>query len=391
MHRARAEIERYGLRLTQRTTPGVDFSWHIGGTQSAFPLVGDEFYELERVWYELIAASRRVDPDRSLDEQHLSNLDISVAEFLDSLRMATRTRRFFETWARLGSGALSDEWSALQLLAWIAALDYSVLGYYADVSQYLEFGTRSLLDAMVADGGFDVELSTPVVSVRDVGGEVIVGTAAGGEYRAGDVVVTVPVNVWDSINFGGALTDARANLARERHPGRMQKVWIHARGVAPNAVALGDATTFLFLSAEYVIDDGVLLVGFVSPPSSVDLQDRRSVSDAVHEIFPGAEVVAVESHDWSSDPWARGSWMVPRPGWLSARWSEVQTPAGRVHFAGSDIATRWVGWIDGAIETASRAAAAILAPMDESRTRLLARGHSFRHVSVNSGAKEVAQ
>jgi monoamine oxidase len=199
-----------------------------------------------------------------------------------------------------------------------------------------------------------------VAGIRDTGAEVVVGTAAGTEIRAGVVVVAVPVNLWSAIEFEPELTGAKLDLAAEGHPGRMQKVWVHARGVPANVVALGADTGFLWLSAEYELPDGVLLVGFASPPHGVDSGQEATVKTAVGELLPDAEVVAIDSHDWAADPWSRGTWMVPRPGRLSTSWSEVQASQGRIAFAGADIATRWVGWIDGAIESGARAVRQLL-------------------------------
>ncbi|MEV1145059.1 FAD-dependent oxidoreductase, partial [Micromonospora sp. NPDC049799] len=39
---------------------------------------------------------------------------------------------------------------------------------------------------------------------------------------------------------------------------------------------------------------------------------------------------------------------------------ELRRPVGRVHWAGTETATRWAGYLDGAIEAGERAAAEIL-------------------------------
>jgi len=363
MRCARAEVERYGLRLTRRDGAAPVFRWSLGdGLVPGFPLAGEELYELERAWFELILRARRIDPDRPLDGQSLADLDVSVAALLHGLGLSTRVRAFLDIWARLGSGCTSEEWSGLQLLAWIAALDWSVLGYFAEVSEVIETGTASLLEAIVADADVEIRLSEPVAAIRDAGDEVVVRLVDGGELRAGAAVVAVPVNLWSSIDFGPPLAGARLELAAAGHPGRMQKVWVHARGAPANLVALGSETGFVWLSAEYPVGgDEQLLVGFASPPSGVDPADADAVGDAVRALAPEADVIGVASHDWSADPWSRGTWMVPRSSWLSRSWSEVQAPVGRLAFAGADIATRWVGWIDGAVESGHRATADVLA------------------------------
>jgi monoamine oxidase len=59
----------------------------------------------------------------------------------------------------------------------------------------------------------------------------------------------------------------------------------------------------------------------------------------------------VTGHDWTSDEFSRQTWANLRPGQLTAV-PELQRPEGNIHLAGSDYATGWLGYIDGAIETA---------------------------------------
>ena len=39
--------------------------------------------------------------------------------------------------------------------------------------------------------------------------------------------------------------------------------------------------------------------------------------------------------------------------------SALREPVGRIHFAGTETATRWMGYFDGAVEAGERAAAAV--------------------------------
>jgi monoamine oxidase len=50
--------------------------------------------------------------------------------------------------------------------------------------------------------------------------------------------------------------------------------------------------------------------------------------------------------------------MAYRPGQVMAHSAGIQQPQGRIAFAGSDLASGWAGWIDGAIESGHRAAQA---------------------------------
>jgi monoamine oxidase len=60
------------------------------------------------------------------------------------------------------------------------------------------------------------------------------------------------------------------------------------------------------------------------------------------------------------------------PGGWTSHGSALREPVGRIHWAGSETATRWIGFMDGAVSAGRRAAAEVLARLGEER--LLASG-----------------
>ena len=69
---------------------------------------------------------------------------------------------------------------------------------------------------------------------------------------------------------------------------------------------------------------------------------------------------AGESAAWAQEPFSGGAWCCFAPGQVTAYWRALRTPAGRVHFAGEQ-ASRFVGYMEGAIRSGENAAAAIAA------------------------------
>ena len=80
-------------------------------------------------------------------------------------------------------------------------------------------------------------------------------------------------------------------------------------------------------------------------------------------VLTGLEVVEVTGHDWMKDPLSRTTWMTHRPGQLTRDLTGLQQPAGVVHFASSDNASLWGGFIDGAIESGLREARRVAAEL----------------------------
>jgi monoamine oxidase len=352
-----AEMRRYGLRLADHGLAPGRFVWRFDGAITpGFPLAGEQLYELERVLYRIVEASHRIDVEQPRDTQDLSDLDVSVEAFLRAEPISDRTYEFLSAFGSLGSGAASDEWSALTALSLIAAFDHSAYAWFAAVVDKLEGGTQSLVDALAEDADPSLQTSATVTRITQDDGAVTVACADGCTYRAGAAIVAAPVNVWRDIAFDPPLSDAKATLAREGHPNRMGKVWVLADGVPEDAVGFGPGNDLLFLAPQYRVDDGVLMVGFSSPPALLDVTDAAAVGKAVRAYFPDAQITAVDAHDWVADPFSRGGWLTHRPGQASRLMSGVQRPDGRVCFAGADIANGWIGWIDGALESAHRAA-----------------------------------
>jgi monoamine oxidase len=113
-------------------------------------------------------------------------------------------------------------------------------------------------------------------------------------------------------------------------------------------------------------DGSKLLMAFGPDAERMAPDDEPAVRRAVGQLLPdGAEVVAVTGHDWRADEFSLGTWSVFRPGQLSGALAALQSPHGRVVFAGGDVANGWNGFIDGAIESglwATRSVTQLLEP-----------------------------
>lgn len=69
----------------------------------------------------------------------------------------------------------------------------------------------------------------------------------------------------------------------------------------------------------------------------------------------------VVSVDWRAEPWSRGCPVaVASPRALTSTGTTLREPVGRVHFAGTETATEWTGYLEGALECGERAAREVL-------------------------------
>ena len=111
------------------------------------------------------------------------------------------------------------------------------------------------------------------------------------------------------------------------------------------------------------------MVGFVIGKAAVDFGEltqsqRKALIQKEFSQFVGPQALtAIDyiEHVWDQEPWARGAYMgfMP-PGVMTTYGKYLRKPSGRIHWAGTETAREWAGYIDGAIESGDRVAAEVL-------------------------------
>jgi monoamine oxidase len=354
----KAELQRYSAPLIESPMPS-EFGWSLGGemSRSPNPIPLEEWLGFEQAIRAIDNAASRIRfGEEPLDQRGLEDLDVPFDSWLRGLDLQPKTRDFLMAWAGFYFGAPSSEVSGLNILSWVAGFENSAIAWYVAVSEKLAHGTESLIKALAEDSGADVRLSAPVAAVASNDDSVTVTTRDGQQYTAGAAVVTTPINTWHDLSITPSLNGAKTAMASERMAGHSTKIWALVRNVGGNFYGVGGDTKIKWLATEYSMPEGDLLVGFGNSPEQLDVNDSAAVTAAVHEFLPDAEVVSTDAHDWNQDEFSQGTWMAYRPGQVMRHASGLQRPEGRLTFAGSDLASGWVGWIDGAVESGHRAA-----------------------------------
>jgi monoamine oxidase len=91
---------------------------------------------------------------------------------------------------------------------------------------------------------------------------------------------------------------------------------------------------------------------------------RKAVIDNFVRYFgpKAAKPRAYVEHNWAEEVWTRGCYVgYTPPGVLTEFGEALRRPVGRIHWAGSETATVWNGYMDGAVSSGERAAAEVLA------------------------------
>lgn len=360
-HNIAREIKRYSLP-TVLSPAGQEFRVSLGGRSLARhdqPVPLDVRPDLDKALDHIVDQSRRVTFGSDLDSPDLHDLDIPFSELVAPFSDQLYVGEYLSMWAAFAFGCDPSEVSALQVLTWVAGYDNTT--WTLDDAPATKFaqGTASLVTALAEDGGADIGLSAPVASIVDAGDHIVVTTTGGDTHRARFAVLATPVNTWEDIELPVPAGSPKRRFAAEGLAGHAVKLHALVDNVPEFLMASGWGGPLCWVSEQANFDGGRLLVGIGEDDSAIDGTDRAQVQQAIRQFAPEATVRMCHSHNWSTDPYAKGTWTTYRPGQLSRYYSDFSIPHGRLYFAGSDLARGWAGFMDGAIESGAETAAAL--------------------------------
>lgn len=299
---------------------------------------------------------RPFDPFHS--DAYLRYDKLSAAEALEQLRLPQPEHDIVSGLASINGHTFARDIGYLDQLKWYALGAFDPMRLFENCARYrLAGGTRSLLDAMARDIRGEVRTGAPVAAVVKEGDRYSVTTATGESFVARAVIVAVPLNTLVNIRFEPGISPAKIAASRERITGSGIKFYAHLKNRHPVFSAQGpDQVPLTFLWTEYIDADSQIAVGFGPSPELLDIHDQEAVQRAVNVYLPDAEVIESVGYDWNLDPYSSSTWCMYRPMFFTRYLRELQQPEGNLYFAGSDIASGWRGFIDGAIETGARSA-----------------------------------
>lgn len=235
-------------------------------------------------------------------------------------------------------------------------------------------GSQRVSLAMAEALGDRVVLGQPVLSVLDSDEGPIVVRTPELEVRCGRVIVAMMPGDATRIRFTPALPAHRRGLnagwARlTRLP--IVKLSVAYESAFWRAAGLNGAMQSDRAPLQLVFDNSPegapigILSCFMSIAEAPEFADRvareRLVLDELARYFgPKArDAVAYVEKDWATDPWSTGCITPLGPGLLSTHGAALRRPTGRVHWAGTETAERWCGFMDGAVGSGRRVAAEV--------------------------------
>jgi monoamine oxidase len=227
--------------------------------------------------------------------------------------------------------------------------------------------------------GHRVVLECPVWALEQSSDGITLETARG-TFRGRYVIVATPPLLAGRIRYASGLPPRREQLMARMPMGSCIKYvatydrafWREA-GFSGEAFSDTGPTTTTFDDSSHdgsqpalvtFSDGAVARIWGDRPPE----ERRQAVLAELARFFgpQAAHPTGFIEKNWSEDPYSGGCYAgVMGPGVMTDFGSALRQPCGRIHWAGTETAIEWTGYIDGAIESGQRAAGEVAARLSE--------------------------
>lgn len=235
-------------------------------------------------------------------------------------------------------------------------------------------GSQQIPLRLAAQLGDIVALNAPVRAITQTATSVTLSTDRG-PVTAGQVIVAVPPPLVNGIDFSPLLPLQRQQLMQRMPMGALMKCdavydrpfW-RAAGLSGMGVTDSEPVRVTFDNSPPDASVGVLMA-FVGGATLRDwstrsfAERRAGVLQAFSTIVGPQALNAIDyvEHDWSRERWSQGGPIaIAGVGTIVSCGPAIRTPFGRVHWAGTETATYWSGYMDGAARAGERAASEVL-------------------------------
>jgi monoamine oxidase len=339
-----------------------------------------------RVLWDVFVARRRIDrlaravgAEEPWAAEKAAELDgESLAEWCERNVGAPIARELIGLAGRTVWGAWPGELSMLHVAFYVGSaggFDRLIDTEGGAQQDRLDGGAQKLPLGLAQRLGERVLRGVPVRQIEQRDGAVRV-EAAGVEVEAERAIVALPPALAARIDFAPRLAERRRLLGERLRPGALTKCMaLYAEpfwrtdGLSGESVTDAGPVTLTFDSSPRDGSAGVLL-GFVGGPEARQLatleraERRAAVLGCLARLFGprASQPLEYAEQAWAQEEWSAGG---PTSNFSPGGWTEcgpaLREPAGNVHWAGTETATVWSGYMEGALQAGERVAAEILA------------------------------
>ncbi|WP_284642968.1 flavin monoamine oxidase family protein [Paenibacillus silviterrae] len=371
-------LQQFHIPTTPTYTDGKTFYELLGRRKAArsgiHPLPLPSLFDFYRMQKRLEQLSGHIDNCAPWSSKQASSLDArTVQSWLETSMFTRYGKALFRVIAEEGLCGDLSEFSLLDL-AWSLSCSGSFKGLFSAEEFWMLGGSQTLPQQMAATLGDSVKLNERVRTIAWQADAVTVFTDQE-KWVGRKVILAMPPAFTARIHYEPALPFLRDQFTQRVGQGAALKFilvynkpfWRNNGWNGKAYLDRGPVTTTLDSTAPGQPRGVLSAIATGTNARSLGLlkpQERHAkVLQSVARAF-GTEALqpaAVHEWDWLSDPWARGGYSAHlAPGVLTQFGPALLQPIGPLHWAGTETATEWRMYMEGAVQSGLRAAEEVL-------------------------------
>jgi monoamine oxidase len=321
--------------------------------------------------------------DAPHDAPNARELDAQTVDTWLTSHMSTETGlRFWRTLVPAIFSADTDQMSLLHFLFYVHSggmIDMLVATGGGAQDSRIVGGSQTIALRLAEELADAVRLGCPVHLIRHEDDHVEV-VHEHGTVAAERVIVAVPPALAGRIRYSPALPSRRDHLTQQVPMGTVIKLqirydepfWRNDR-LSGFVVSLDDPIGVMFDNSPRDLRCGVLLGFFegrhATEAALLGADERRELALACFAKFFGERAlhpVEYIEQDWAAEEFSRGCYGGRMGTGTWTRYAQaLSRPIGPIHWAGTETATVWNGYMDGAVRSGERAAEETLIALAE--------------------------
>ncbi|XP_053562467.1 amine oxidase [flavin-containing] A-like [Bombina bombina] len=354
--------------------------------QASFPPTWNPFVILDynNLWRTIDEWGKEIPMDAPWKAPHAVEWDkMSMNEFIDKVCWTKPAKRFAQLFVNGNVTSEPQQVSALWFL-WYTKLcgGTSRMFSVTNGGQERKFvgGAGQISEKLMEILEDRVKLQRPVVRIDQSGDSVVVETLNHEIYKGKFIISAIPPFLTTKIHFNPELPAIRNQLIQHLPMGSVIKCIMYYKEAFwkkknyCGAMFIVDDKSPIEVTLDDTKPDGSVpaIVGFIMARKSSVLthlskeERKKRICEYYAKALESEEAlhpVHYEEKNWCEEQYSGGCIACFPPGVMTQYGSVIRQPVGKIYFAGTETATQWSGYMEGAVQAGERAAREIMCTM----------------------------
>ncbi|XP_019505291.1 PREDICTED: amine oxidase [flavin-containing] A [Hipposideros armiger] len=352
--------------------------------RGAFPPVWNPiaYLDYNNLWRTMDNMGKEIPADAPWDAPHAEEWDrMTMKDLIDKICWTNTAKQFASLFVNINVTSEPHEVSALWFLWYVKQCGGTTRIFsVTNGGQERKFvgGSGQVSERIMSLLGDRVKLKSPVTYVDQSGDNIIIETLNHEVYECRYVICAIPPTLTTKIHFKPELPPERNQLIQRLPMGAIIKCMMYYKEAFwkkkdyCGCMIIEDEEAPISITLDDTKPDGSLpaIMGFILARKAIQLsklhkdERKRKICELYSKVLGSEEAlhpVHYEEKNWCEEQYSGGCYTAYFPPGIMTQYGRViRQRVGRIFFAGTETATQWSGYMEGAVEAGERAAREIL-------------------------------